>query len=76
MLRKIFRRPILSSEELEILSNFLIEVAKGILGVPIVVYFISGFSTLALILGFVLDLIVVIICLSGAIKVRRMAKRR
>lgn len=67
---------ILEADELQTLSGFLIDVAKGILGVPIVVYFLTGFSVVALSLGFMLDLLVVALLIIIAFKLKRIAKRR
>ena len=74
MVQKLLNR--LHPSELATLSQFFIDVAKGILGVPIVVYFISGFSAIVLLVGLVLDLILVILFLSLAFKLARVAKRR
>ncbi|MBI4038869.1 hypothetical protein HY384_02825 [Candidatus Daviesbacteria bacterium] len=66
----------LTTEELKILSQFFIDVAKGVLGVPIIAYFISGISQIALLLGFMLDLVIVTTCVILAFKLGRVAKRR
>lgn len=67
---------IFTMEELDVLSKFLIDVAKGVLGVPLVVYFLTGFSGTILVIGFVLDLILVILFLTVAFKLGRISKRR
>lgn len=66
----------LNADELEILSKFIIDIAKGIIGVPIVVYFVSDFSIIVLTQIFMIDLITVTSFLSVAFKLRRLAKRR
>lgn len=63
-------------DELEILSKFLIDVAKGILGVPLIIYFIKDSSLLVLLGLFMLDLFVVLLLLMIAIILRRKAKRK
>lgn len=76
MLRKFFRKLNLDSYELEALSKFLVDIAKGILGVPLVIYLVSGFSLLVLAGMFVLDLLVVIALLVLALIIHRLAKRK
>lgn len=66
----------ITAEELKILSQFFVDISKAILGVPVVAYFISGISPILLITGFILDFIVVILCLFIAFKLGRIAKRR
>lgn len=74
MFKKLLSK--LTADELTILSKFLIDVAKGVLGVPIIAYFISGFSRVTLVLGFMLDLVIVILSVMLSFKIGRMAKRR
>lgn len=74
MINKILN--ILNPEELNTLSKFLIDVAKGILGVPIIAYLITGFSVIALFAGFVLDLLLVFLLIITAFKLNRLAMKR
>lgn len=52
------------------------DVAKGILGVPLVVYLVADFPLLVNISLFVLDLVLVIVLLVIAFKLSREARRR
>lgn len=74
MIRKLVRK--LDAEELLMLSKFFMDVAKGILGVPLIVYLVADFSLVVNIGVFVLDLILVIIFLITAFKLGRISKRR
>lgn len=74
MLRKLVRK--LDAEELLMLSKFFMDVAKGILGVPLVVYLVADFSLIVNIGVFVLDLMLVVIFLVVAFKLGRISKRR
>lgn len=76
MIKRFFRKLKLDSYELEALSKFLVDIAKGILGVPLVIYLVSGFSLLVLAGMFVLDLLVVIALLVLALIIHRLAKRK
>lgn len=74
MLRRLVRK--LDAEELSSLSKFLMDVAKGILGVPLIVYLVVDFPLIVNISLFVLDLILVVIFLVIAFKLGRISKRR
>lgn len=74
--KKLTKKLALNKDELEILSKFLIDVAKGILGVPLIAYFIQGFSTLVLLGVFMVDFVLVTIFLIFAIKLSRAASKR
>lgn len=66
----------LEPEELTDLSKFFIDIAKGLMGAPLVVYLVTGFSNLVLFMMFVLDLILVFGCWIIAIKLSRESRRR
>lgn len=74
MLRKLVRK--LDAEELSMLSKFFMDVAKGILGVPLIVYLVADFPPIVNISLFVLDLILVVIFLVIAFKLGRISKKR
>lgn len=74
MIKNILKR--LDPDELDDLSKFFMDVARGALGVPLVIYLVSGYSPVVITLLFVLDLALVIIFLIIAIKLSREAKRR
>ena len=74
MVKRILKK--LETDELVDLSKFFMDIAKGVLGVPLVVYLVSGFSPVVMTLFFVLDLSLVVIFLIVAIKLSRVAKRR
>ncbi len=65
-----------NADELKIFSNFLIDVAKGILGVPLIAYFLKDFSPIAIGAVFMVDFIIVILLLATAIYLHRVAKER
>ena len=76
MLKVFSRRLRLDKDELEVLSKFLVDIAKGILGVPLVIYLVSGFSLLVLAIMFMLDLVIVIALLVLALIIHRLTKRK
>lgn len=78
MVKKMVKRFLkgLEADELVDLAKFFMDVAKGALGVPLVIYLVSGFSPVVIALFFVVDLSLVIIFLIIAIKLSREAKRR
>ncbi|MBI2039825.1 hypothetical protein HYT18_02010 [Candidatus Microgenomates bacterium] len=73
---KVFRKLNLDKDELGALSKFMVDVAKGILGAPLIIYLVSGFSLLVLLIIFLIDLAVVTLFLIGALQIHRVAKRR
>lgn len=78
MVQKMVNRILknLEVEELNGLSKFFFDVAKGILGAPIVVYLVSGFSAIVLLGMFVISLALTIACLGLAIYLLRVSRKR
>lgn len=66
----------LKADELEILSKLLVDISKGILGAPLVVYFLKDFSAVVMTVVFVVDLILVFLLFIASIYLHRLGKRR
>lgn len=63
-------------DELEIFSKLLLDISKGILGAPLVVYFLKDFSAVVMVVVFVVDLILVASLFIMSIYLHRLGKRR
>lgn len=74
MIQKIFNK--LDGDELKDLSKFFMDVAKGILGVPLIVYLVAEFPPIVNLMLFVLDLGLVIGFIALAIYLSRRSKRK
>lgn len=66
----------LKADEFEILSKLLLDISRGILGVPLVVYFLKDFSVIVMATIFMVDFIVVILLFAASIYLHRLGKRR
>lgn len=74
MVKKILRG--LEADELKSLSQLFFDIAKGILGAPLVVYFVSGFSGVVLFAVFMVSLVLAIGSAILAIYLLRLSKKK
>ena len=66
----------LKADEIEILSKLLLDISKGILGAPLVVYFLKDFSVIVMATIFVVDFSLVILLFIGSIYLHRLGRKR
>lgn len=66
----------LEADEVKDLSKFFMDIAKGVLGAPLVIYLILGFSPLVLATIFVVDFLLALGLVILAIYLKRYSKRR
>ena len=66
----------LEVDELEDFSKFFMDIAKGVLGVPLVIYLVRGFSLLVLVAASVVNFILAFGLVILAIYLKRHSKRR
>lgn len=66
----------LEADELEDLSKFLMDIAKGVLGAPLVIYLVAGFSVLVLAVISVVNFVLALGLVLLAIYLKRYSKRK